>query len=47
MEDNNSSKCANCYLRKDCDEMTGSICKFNNFCKYLPDSNKTKIEKKD
>lgn len=33
-----SSKCNDCYLRKDCDEWTGFICKSNDFCKYVPES---------
>lgn len=33
-----SLPCDDCYLRKDCDEVTESTCKFNDFCKYVPES---------
>ena len=35
-------KCNDCYLRYHCDEQAEWICKFNDYCKYMPEqSNKT------
>lgn len=32
-------KCNDCYLRHHCDEQTEFICKFNDYCKYMPEQN--------
>lgn len=33
-----SSRCGDCYLRNDCDKVTCSICRLNDYCKYVPES---------
>lgn len=30
-------KCNNCYLRHHCDKQTEFICKYNDYCKYMPE----------